>query len=99
MDAINSGRFELTDDRIKRTLSFLTHSGWVYWDERLFQERVIVGQQWALDGIYTVLDRRENSPIYRKLLADHGRFTLSQLGAMCWNAAGFHAPNRNCCCL
>lgn len=73
MEAISSGRFELTDDRIRRTLSFLTHSGWVYWDERLFQERVIVGQKWALDGIYTVLDRRENSPIFRKLLADDGR--------------------------
>jgi hypothetical protein len=88
-EAIGSGRFELTGDRIRRTLSFLTHSGWVYWDERLFQERVIVGQKWALDGIYTVLDRRENSAIYRKLAADDGRFTLSQLGERCWNAAGY----------
>jgi GTPase SAR1 family protein len=88
-EALDSGRFQLTDDRIRRTLSFLTHSGWVYWNERLFQKRVIIGQKWALDGIYTLLDRRENSPIYRKLLAADGRFTLSQLGESCWNAAGY----------
>jgi hypothetical protein len=50
---------------------------------------VIIGQKWALDGIYTLLDRRENSPFYRKLLAADGRFTLLQLGESCWNAAGY----------
>jgi GTPase SAR1 family protein len=88
-EAVDSGLFQLTDDRVSRTLSFLSHSGWVYWDQRLFQERVIVGQKWALDGIYTLLDRRENSPIYQKLLAANGQFTLSQLGERCWNGAGY----------
>lgn len=89
LGAIESGEFELTDDRLRRTLGFLTHSGWVYWDPKLYEERVIVGQQWALDGIYTVLDRRAGSEIYRTLNRMDGRFTLKQLGEWAWDAKGY----------
>ncbi len=84
-DAIQSGRFELNEKRIERTLAFLTHSGWLYWDPGLFQGRVIVGQKWALDGLYTVLDRNPESQIYRTLKEKYGRFTVLQLGEWIWN--------------
>ncbi|MDH3719044.1 MAG: hypothetical protein OES79_13080 [Planctomycetota bacterium] len=72
---VEAGRFELTEDRITRTLEFLTHSGWAYWNKNLFEGQAIIGQRWALNAIYTVLDRRENSKIYRQLCASHGQFT------------------------
>ncbi|MCA9066222.1 MAG: hypothetical protein KDA96_24310, partial [Planctomycetaceae bacterium] len=52
--AIKARKFKLTENRIRRTLSFLTRSGWLYWAADLFEGRVIIGQQWALDGLYTV---------------------------------------------
>ncbi len=88
-DAIGSGNFDLTPDRLTRTLSFLTHSGWLYWNERLFEGRVIIGQKWALDGIYAILDRRQDAPIFRALAGRDGRFTLSQLGEWVWTRAGY----------
>lgn len=84
--------FTLTPSRLERTLEFLTHSGWVYWDRGLFEGQVIVGQQWALDGIYAVLERREDSPVFRALTRSGGRFTLAQLGEWAWNAKGYGQP-------
>ena len=88
-EALESGAFKLTHSRIERTLAFLTHSGWVYWDRKLFQGHVVVGQKWALEGIYAVLERRENSDIFRALTRSDGRFTLSQLGEWAWNEKGY----------
>jgi internalin A len=65
-------------------LDFLTHSGWIFWDERLFEGRVIVGQQWAIDGLYVLLER-ENTAAYEKLTSRDGRFTISDLGELGWN--------------
>lgn len=78
-EARAGGRFELTEDRVKRTLGFLTHSGWLYWDETLFENYVIVGQQWALQGIYALLERREGCAIYDRLIEAHGQFTRKDL--------------------
>jgi hypothetical protein len=92
-EAIRSGTLELTDDRLRRTLSFLSRSGWVYWDRNLFEGRVIVGQKWALDGLYTILDRRNRARadtfIFRELCRSDGRFTLSDLGRLAWDEMGF----------
>lgn len=91
--ALNDGRFELNADRVTRALEFLTHSGWLYWDAKLFEGRIIIGQQWALDGIYTVLDRRPKSIIWRVLTEADGRFTRSMLGQLAWDsgaASGLH---------
>jgi len=86
--AVEATTFKLTDDRIRRTLEFLTNSGWLFWRPELFQGRVIVGQQWALDAIYAVLERKD-SAVYEELLAKHGRFTCSDLHRLCWKKAGF----------
>ncbi len=87
--AMQAGSFELTPDRLRRTLEFLTNSGWLYWDEKLFDQRVIIGQQWALNGIYTVLDRREGSRVYQELDAADGQFTRPQLDEWIWQEAGY----------
>jgi hypothetical protein len=87
--AVRDGGFELTTRRVERTLGFLTRSGWVYWDPQLFGGRIIVDQQWALDGLYTVLERpnlqRGSRPeVYRELLKSRGRFTQSDLHNWVW---------------
>jgi internalin A len=74
--------------RLDRLLDFLTHSGWVYWDPKLFEEQIIVSQRWALDGIYTALDRRKNTEVYRKLLDLKGVFTRKTLEDLVWAKAG-----------
>jgi formylglycine-generating enzyme required for sulfatase activity/GTPase SAR1 family protein len=84
--ALEEGTFELTDDRVDRTLDFLTHGGWVYWDRNLFERRVIIGQQWALDGIYTVLDRRPDQRIFQELKRSHGQFTRKNLAEWAWGS-------------
>lgn len=81
-----SGAFSMNEDRLRRTLEFLTRSGWLFWDEKLFEGRVIIGQKWALDGIYAVLDRSTDSRIYRALASRDGRFTRSELGEWIWDA-------------
>ena len=79
--------FELDEDRIARTLRFLTHSGWVYWRPDLFEGRVIVGQKWALEGIYTLLqrpDEESRSGLYHELVRKRGRFTMQDLERWGW---------------
>lgn len=93
--AIRDRTFELTDVRVARVLEFLTNSGWVYWERKLFEGKVIVGQKWALDGIYAVLDRRLKSGISRiprihpKLLATQGEFTRARLDEWVWRDCQF----------
>lgn len=53
-DAWNGGAF-LTPDRVERTLRFLTHLGWIYWDPALHEAQIIIDQRWALDAIYETL--------------------------------------------
>lgn len=91
-EALRKKTFALTPSRVERTLEFLTHSGWVYWDRGLFEGQVIVGQQWALDGIYAVLERRADSRVFRALSRSGGRFTLAQLGEWVWNEKGYTGP-------
>ncbi len=71
--------FKLTGDRIRRTLAFLSHVGLVFWHHRLFHKQVIIRQEWALNAVYSVLDRRENSSVYRNLEKLKGRFTAEDL--------------------
>lgn len=88
--SVESGAFELDEKRVRRVLEFLTNSGWIYWDEALFERRLIIGQQWALEGIYAVLDRREDSRIYRELRRTDGQFTASRLDELVWKERGFN---------
>ena len=80
--------FSLTDDRVRRTLGFLTRSGWLYWDESL-NGRVIVGQDWALKGLYAILERRDETLVYETLRSRAGVFSLKDLAELCWNDLNF----------
>ena len=83
--SLRAGKFILDADRLARTLSFLTHSGWLFWKPDLFESRVIIDQEWALKGLYDILERRQDKDIYRNLVARQGRFTLAELGEWAWN--------------
>ncbi len=74
----------LTKPRIQRTLRFLTHSGWIYWNANLFDSRVIIDQRWALRLAYSTLDRRPESDVYKRLVSNQGRFTFANLQDWCW---------------
>ena len=80
-------KYRLTPDHIIRVLEFLSHSGWVFWNPDLYEGRAIVGQQWALQGIYTLLKRPESHPeseVHEKLKESGGRFTRSDLHEWGW---------------
>ena len=84
-EAWHGGKLSIRElEALTPVLDFLTHSGWIFWDERLFEGRVIVGQQWAIDGLYVPLER-ENTAAYEKLTSRDGRFTISDLGELGWN--------------
>ena len=77
-------RFELNTHRIRGVLRFLTNSGWLFWNPGLSEERVIVGQQWALNGIYAALERRKGFPAFKELISRRGRFTVMDLPEESW---------------
>ncbi len=47
----------LTDERTRRVLRYLTRTGYLYWDPKLYCEEVIIDQAWALETVYRVLER------------------------------------------
>ena len=73
--------------RIERTLRFLTHSGWLYWSPELADSRIIVDQVWALEWVYSALERRTGRTVYNHLVQQQGRFTFSDLKKWCWNSS------------
>ena len=87
--AIDKQGFGIDAARSRRALRFLTHSGWIYWNPALFAERAIIRQEWALDGIYTLLQRSDEnadrSPVYDALIAECGKFTLEDLSQWGWS--------------
>lgn len=87
------GQF-LTERRIQRTLRFLTHSGWLYWNPTLFESRVIIDQPWALQKVYAALDRRPNTSVYKKLAANRGQFSFQNLQDWCWRGESMDHADR-----
>jgi len=87
-EAVVAERPFMNEDRIRRTLAFLTHSGWIYWHPSLTGGKAIIGQKWALDGIYTILERvngEEQSAVYLHLKDKRGRFTMQDLERWGWD--------------
>ncbi len=79
--------FRFSEDQIERTLDFLSHAGWVYWNRSLYDQRVIIGQKWAMEGIYTLLERPASHPdsrVHYELADSRGRFTLEDLKKWGW---------------
>ncbi|MGE0144409.1 MAG: COR domain-containing protein [Planctomycetota bacterium] len=84
---VAANALELEDRRFDHLLAFLSHSGWVYWAPDLFEGRIIVGQKWALRGIYTLLERGlpGQPPVFARLTANHGMFRMRDLVEWGWD--------------
>ena len=62
-------------------LEYLHHSGIVFYQKRLFDDRIIMDQAWALDAVYAVFNRKK---CYLQLKQTGGRFTRTLLEALVW---------------
>ena len=62
-------------------LDFLHHNGVVFYRSGLFGDRIVLDQNWALEAIYTLFDRKKILP----LLRGYGRFTRADLEALIWS--------------
>jgi internalin A len=62
-------------------LNFLHHSGVIFYRPGLFDGRIVLDQNWALEAIYSIFDRRKALP----LLQGYGRFTRVDLEALIWS--------------
>ncbi|TAD99066.1 MAG: hypothetical protein EAZ97_09685 [Bacteroidetes bacterium] len=57
-------------------LSWLSDSGVVFYREGLFENKIIIDQQWAIDAVYTLFDRKK---YYYRLKEAKGKFTKEDL--------------------
>jgi internalin A len=62
-------------------LDFLHHSGVVFYRPGLFGGRIVLDQNWVLEAIYTLFDRKKTS----LLLRANGRFSRGDLEALFWS--------------
>lgn len=70
----------LSEDSAYTLLRFLHHSGFVFWHERYLNDQIVLDQKWALDAIYTLLDRNS----WYKMLKGKALLKYSEL-AGCWS--------------
>lgn len=82
--------FRLDREAVLDTLRFLDHSGWVFWHEARMPDTVIIGQKWAMEGIYA-FTRREG------VLSDYleqsgGLIRSSQVRALKWGSPRSDRP-------
>ena len=61
-----------TESPEKTLLSFLVDSGNVFYYEGLFDNRIILNQEWVIDAVYALLNR--NSKFYQEIIERNGRF-------------------------
>jgi internalin A len=66
------GVLDTTSTNDKTLLDYLDHVGVVYYDELLFDNRIIINQQWALNAVYKFLNRNKE---YLEFLNQQGRFS------------------------
>lgn len=62
-------------------LDFLHHSGVVFYRSGLFGDRIVLDQNWALEAIYALFDRKKILP----LLRGYGRFSRADLERLIWS--------------
>ena len=63
-------------------LHYLHQAGDVFHQSGLFGDAIVLDQQWALDGIYTLFDRGRVLPLLR---GQNGLFATEMLDALAWN--------------
>ena len=61
-------------------LDFLHHNGTVFYRPGLFGGRIVLDQNWALEAIYAIFDRKKILPMLR----GYGRFNRADLEALIW---------------
>lgn len=61
-------------------LDYLHHSGVVFYRHGLFDGRIVLDQNWALEAVYALFDRKRVLPLYR----GYGRFTQEELSTLIW---------------
>jgi internalin A len=61
-------------------LDFLHHSGVIFYRPGLFGGRIVLDQNWALEAIYAVFDRKKTLPLFR----GDGRFSRALLERLVW---------------
>ena len=62
-------------------LDFLHQNGAVFYRPGLFGDRIVLDQNWALEAIYALFDRKKILP----LLRGYGRFSRADLEALVWS--------------
>lgn len=62
-------------------LDYLCQTGRVFWRENLFNQKIILDQSWALEGIYAVLNRAEN---VGEIVARGGYCDFDHLASCVW---------------
>jgi hypothetical protein len=62
-------------------LDFLHHNGVLFYRKVLFQGHIVLDQNWALEAIYAIFDRKKISP----LLRGYGRFNREDLEVLIWS--------------
>jgi internalin A len=62
-------------------LDFLHHNGVVFYRSGVFGGRIVIDQNWALEAIYALFDRKKILP----LLRGYGRFSRADLEALIWS--------------
>ena len=68
-------------------LSYLADIGTVFYRKGLFDDRVVLDQQWALEAIYAVFERRRG--VYGQIRdRQQGRFTRADLARLLWDEMG-----------
>ena len=72
-------------------LEWLHRTGVVFWRERLFGDRVLVDQRWAIKGIYTLFERERTA---HRLTMAAGIFRPHHLARWAWDAAGYTAAEQ-----
>ena len=65
--------------------NYLHRAGQVFWREGVFGNDLLLDQEWALEGIYALLERGEILP---KIRDNHGRFSLWELQKTVWKQYG-----------
>jgi internalin A len=63
-------------------LSWLNGDGTVFYREGLFDNQIVLNQQWALDAIYALFDREKGA--LKALREGRGRFTRDLLARLVW---------------
>ncbi|MEO0818725.1 MAG: COR domain-containing protein, partial [Pseudomonadota bacterium] len=70
----------------KHALDFLHHAGDVFYQEGLFDDRIVLDHNWALGAVYAVFNRSEK--LVNELRRRGGRFTRDFLALALWDRAG-----------